>query len=106
MTAIGEVWANILHNVLFALVNALGLSDITDIDSPKGNVVFMHLFVDSLSLQPCNPTFVSARDAWIAADLARYGARHSCILYKAFASRGNAAKYVNNFEVPQSCQEI
>ena len=55
---IGEVWANVLHNVYAALVESIGWdADFrTNADSDKGNVVFMHLFIDSLALQPCNPT--------------------------------------------------
>lgn len=55
---IGEVWANILHNVYAALVGAHGWSATarTDPTTSEGNVVFMHLFIDSLPLQPCNPT--------------------------------------------------
>ena len=51
-----------------------------------GNVMYLHLFMDALALQPCNPTctfrlcvtgfvneefffvVVTARDAWIQAD--------------------------------------
>ena len=55
-TEIGEVWANMLHNVLAALVDDLGFSTTaqTDPTGTEGNVVFMHLFLDALQLQPCN----------------------------------------------------
>ena len=55
---IGEVWANMLHNVYAALVGEYGweASFKTSADSEAGNVVFMHLFIDALALQPCNPT--------------------------------------------------
>jgi extracellular elastinolytic metalloproteinase len=55
---IGEVWANMLHNVYAALVEELGFSDTahTNPDGPEGNIVFMHLMIDALALQPCNPT--------------------------------------------------
>lgn len=36
--------------------------DITDVASSGGNIVFLHLLVDALPLQPCNPTFLQARD--------------------------------------------
>ena len=54
----GEVWANMLHNVYAALVGEYGweASFRTSADSEAGNVVFMHLFIDALALQPCNPT--------------------------------------------------
>lgn len=58
MHAIGEVWANMLHNVYAALVEARGFSStaLTDSTSEAGNVVYMHLLIGALPLQPCNPT--------------------------------------------------
>ncbi|GLB39393.1 putative peptidase M36 family protein [Lyophyllum shimeji] len=129
-TEIGEVWANMLHNVYAALVAARGFSTtaLTNPDTSEGNVVFMHLFLDALLLQPCNPTceclaalvivlahllkvvkstVVSARDAWIQADQNRYGGANKCTVYKAFASRGlgyNAKPdFVDNTDLPPGC---
>ncbi|KAF9486176.1 hypothetical protein BDN70DRAFT_988183 [Pholiota conissans] len=105
---IGEVWANILHNVYAALVSAKGWSATarTDPTGTEGNIVFLHLFIDALSLQPCNPTLPTARDAWIQADVNRYGGANKCLLWKAFASRGlgtGAANHVDNTAVPSGC---
>ena len=105
---IGEVWANLLHNVYAALVATSGFSPAarTDPSGSAGNVVFLHLFVDALALQPCNPTVQNARDAWIQADQNRYGGAHRCTLWTAFASRGlgvNAADYEDNSTVPADC---
>ncbi|KAG9045613.1 hypothetical protein FS837_005999 [Tulasnella sp. UAMH 9824] len=106
---IGEVWATILIEVYWALVGARGFNaDKADVSSTAGNVVFLHLFVDALALQPCNPTFVDARDAIIEADKNRYNGANKCLLWNAFAKRGlgvNAmkGKYVDNKDVPQGC---
>ncbi|KZV93971.1 hypothetical protein EXIGLDRAFT_709287 [Exidia glandulosa HHB12029] len=105
---IGEIWANTLHVVLDALVTSLGFSENakTNPDQDGGNVVWFHLFVDALALQPCNPTFLSARAAWIQADANRYAGANACTLWKAFASRGlgvNAANHVDNADVPAEC---
>ncbi|KAF9443169.1 hypothetical protein P691DRAFT_764533 [Macrolepiota fuliginosa MF-IS2] len=105
---IGEVWANMLHNVYAALVTAHGWSATsrTNPNGTEGNVVHLHLFLDALLLQPCSPTFLSARDAWIQADANRYGGANKCTLWKAFASRGlgvNAANHVNDATVPAGC---
>ncbi|KAI0291811.1 Fungalysin metallopeptidase-domain-containing protein [Multifurca ochricompacta] len=106
--AIGEVWANMLHNVYASLVAAFGWSATarTNPNTTEGNVVFMHLFLDSLLLQPCNPTFLTARDAWIQADANRFGGANNCLLWNAFASRGlgvNAANFVDDSTVPAGC---
>ncbi|KAI0260276.1 Fungalysin metallopeptidase-domain-containing protein [Gloeopeniophorella convolvens] len=105
---IGEVWANILHNVYASLVQAHGWSATarTDPTTSEGNVVFMHLFIDSLLLQPCNPTFLTARNAWIQADANRFGGANKCLLWDAFASRGlgvNAANHNDDSTVPAGC---
>ncbi|KAI3608437.1 putative extracellular elastinolytic metalloproteinase precursor [Moniliophthora roreri] len=106
--AIGEVWANILHNIYAALVAEHGFSTTarTNPDGSEGNVVFLHLLVDALSLQPCNPTIPAARDAWIQADQNRYGGANACLLWKVFASRGlgvDAANYLDSGSVPSGC---
>ncbi|KAL1947182.1 hypothetical protein VTO73DRAFT_14143 [Trametes versicolor] len=106
--AIGEVWANMLHNVYAALVGVHGFSATahTDATTTGGNTVFLHIFFDALSLQPCNPTFLTARDAWIQADAIRFGGANFCTLWTAFASRGlgvNAANHQDDSSVPASC---
>lgn len=55
---IGEVWANILHNVYAALVGQYGFAADarTNPSSSAGNAIYLHLFIDALALQPCNPT--------------------------------------------------
>ena len=56
-TNIGEVCTNMLHNVYAALVGAHGFSTTAKTNpGTQGNVVFLHLFLDALCLQPCNPT--------------------------------------------------
>ncbi|TFK95299.1 Fungalysin metallopeptidase-domain-containing protein [Pterulicium gracile] len=105
---IGEVWANILHNVYATLVGTNGWSPNarTDPTGTEGNVVFLHLFLDALALQPCNPSFVSARDAWIQADINRYAGANVCTIWRGFASRGLGVGAVNNVdstEIPATC---
>ncbi|KAF5351188.1 hypothetical protein D9756_008180 [Leucocoprinus leucothites] len=105
---IGEAWANTLHNVYAALVSAHGWSATarTNPNGTEGNVVHLHLFLDALLLQPCNPTFLTARDAWIQADANRYGGANRCTLWRAFASKGlgvNASNHRNDATVPSGC---
>ncbi|KAK0439982.1 Fungalysin metallopeptidase-domain-containing protein [Desarmillaria tabescens] len=106
---IGEVWANMLHNVYAALVEVHGWSStaMEDASGLEGNIVYLHLFIDALALQPCNPTFICARDAWIQADMNRYNGDNSCILWNVFASRGlgvYADNYVDDENVPDNCR--
>jgi extracellular elastinolytic metalloproteinase len=104
----GEVWANILHNVYVALADAYDWTWLFDDDTtvPGGNTIFFHLLFDALLLQPCNPTFVQARDAFIQAEANRYNNVDQCLLWRAFASRGlgvNAADYNDDTSVPSGC---
>ncbi|KDR73072.1 hypothetical protein GALMADRAFT_228748 [Galerina marginata CBS 339.88] len=87
---IGQVWANLLHVIHAALVDKHGFSTtaMTNPDGTEGNIVFLHLFIDALALQPIRPTFVFARQAWIQADANRYNGANERLLWKAFASRG------------------
>ncbi|KAF8918210.1 Fungalysin metallopeptidase-domain-containing protein [Mucidula mucida] len=106
--AIGEVWANMLHNVLAALINDHGFSMTakTDATGTEGNVVFLHLFLEALQLQPCNPDFLSARDAWYQADVLLYGGANRCTLQRVFASRGlglNARDHQDDDTVDPTC---
>ncbi|CCA66744.1 probable extracellular elastinolytic metalloproteinase precursor [Serendipita indica DSM 11827] len=105
---IGEIWANMLHNVYAELVGSFGWAAdaFTNAESGSGNVVFLRVFYAALLLQPCNPTMVQARDAWVQADQNLYNGAHVCSIWKAFASRGlgvGAANYVDSFTVPSQC---
>ncbi|KAG8988534.1 hypothetical protein FRB90_002689 [Tulasnella sp. 427] len=108
---IGEVWATVLIEVYWALVAARGYSsNKTDPTGTAGNIAFLHLLVDALPIQPCNPTFLTSRNAIIQADVNRYSGANKCTLWKAsdhaFAKRGlgpNAANYRDDTSVPSGC---
>ncbi|KAJ7884716.1 Fungalysin metallopeptidase-domain-containing protein [Mycena leptocephala] len=116
---IGEIWANILHNIHAALVEKYGFSTsaMTNPDGTEGNIMFLHLFIDSLALQPAQPTFLFARQAWLQADFNRYNGANQVLLWKAFASRGlgvgatdeyvdGAKAYVESTLVPSHSKPI
>ncbi|KAJ8694156.1 hypothetical protein PTI98_009088 [Pleurotus ostreatus] len=50
-----EGWANILHVALIG-VHGFSATAGTNPAGTAGNVVFLHLFIAALALQPCNPT--------------------------------------------------
>ena len=97
-----------LHIIFATLVKEHGFSNTAhgDPTGSAGNVVFLHLIIDGMAIQPCNPTFIAARDAILQADEDRYEGAHRCLLWKAFASRGlglNAFDYQDDDTVPQGC---
>jgi hypothetical protein len=110
----GEVWANMWYELYWNLVDKYGFSsNWFDAKQTQGNIVAMQLLIGGVSLQPCNPTFLTARDAIIAFDDANYGGKYKCEIWTAFAKRGlgagaiQTAAYTNNFVVPaDACAEV
>ncbi|KAI8928736.1 Fungalysin metallopeptidase-domain-containing protein [Entophlyctis helioformis] len=112
----GEVWAVILYEVYWNLVDKHGFEgdwfnvDTSDgLDKLPGNKLALQLVVDALKLQPCYPTFVDARDAILLADqIGTYGA-NQCEIWKAFAKRGLGVNAVSgggeDFDLPTECQD-
>ncbi|KAL6887255.1 fungalysin metallopeptidase [Trichoderma longibrachiatum] len=109
----GTTWATILYEVLWALIDKHGKNDaeFPTFDSQgvptDGKFLALKLVLNGLALQPCTPTFVSARDAIIDADRALTGGENVCELWTAFAKRGlgSGAKYssssrTESFTVP------
>ncbi|KAJ2776739.1 hypothetical protein H4R18_005508 [Coemansia javaensis] len=110
--AIGEVWAAMLYEVTWALIDAHGLApDLLAHDTAKGNALALQLLLDGMKLQPCNPSFTDARDAILQADANLTGGRNRCVLWAAFAKRGLGAgasggdgqRHVEDFKVPSGC---
>ncbi|KAH9245025.1 hypothetical protein BASA81_017526 [Batrachochytrium salamandrivorans] len=105
---VGEVWASMLWEVYWSLVTKHGFSeDLSDASQSAGNVVAMQNIIGGMMLQPCNPTFLSARDAVIAADASHYKGANKCDIIKAFAKRGMGPNATDNrqndFSVPSEC---
>ena len=84
---IGFVWCTILWEMTWELINAVGF-DPNLYTGTGGNNIAMHLVMEGMKLTPCNPGFVDARDAILAADAALYGGTHTTLLWNAFARRG------------------
>ena len=67
---------------------------------PKhGNTLALQLIIDAMKIQPCRPTFFTARDAIIQADQILTGGANGCLIWKAFAERGlgTDAKVIGQF---------
>ncbi|KAJ5097123.1 extracellular elastinolytic metallo proteinase [Penicillium angulare] len=109
---IGNVWGNMLYEVLWNLIDKHGKND-----GPRplfqngvptdGKYLTMKLVIDGMALQPCTPNFLQARDAIIDADVALTNGSNLCEIWKAFAKRGlgQGATYsawdrTNSFSIP------
>ncbi|KAF2263033.1 fungalysin metallopeptidase [Lojkania enalia] len=110
--AIGTVWATMLYEVLWNLIDKHGKNDGEKPDMPNGipsdgKYLTMKLVMDGMALQPCNPNFVSARNAILDADKALTGGENQCEIWTAFAKRGlgvdasySSSNRVGSFDVP------
>ncbi|KAI9597849.1 Fungalysin metallopeptidase-domain-containing protein, partial [Syncephalis fuscata] len=78
---IGEIWATMLYELGFQ-------QNKYSADISKGNTLLMQIIIDGLKLQPCNPTFLQARDAMLQAEQQLTGGKHACEIWRGFAKRG------------------
>ncbi|KAI9366140.1 Fungalysin metallopeptidase-domain-containing protein [Zopfochytrium polystomum] len=109
--AIGEVWCTMLYEVYWNMVDQAGFTPVTNLINAAtvgtaGNSDFFLILVRGMMLQPCNPTFIQARNAIVAADQMLTGGTYNCAIWKGFAKRGmgvNAAPFTNNFDLPATC---
>ncbi|KAH9254380.1 hypothetical protein BASA81_007663 [Batrachochytrium salamandrivorans] len=80
-----------LWDIYWNLVTKHGFSkNLYDASQSEGSIVAMKIIMGGLTLQPCNPTFLGARDAIITADKLHYNGAHKCEIYKGFASVASA----------------
>jgi Tol biopolymer transport system component len=112
---VGYAWASMLWDVYWGLVDAHGYNpDLYGDWTTGGNNLALQLVTDGMRLTPCNPGFIQARDAIIAADQALTGGANNCTLWKAFAKRGlgfsaidhtgsSTVDDVEAFDVPSAC---
>lgn len=90
--AMGSVWASILYEIVWNLEEKHGYQAVltptfrpgTSIPT-TGRQLAMKLVLDGMKLQPCNPTFLNARDSILDADRALTGGENLCALWTGFA---------------------
>lgn len=84
---VGEIWTTMLWDLTWAYVAKYGYDD-NKYTGTGGNNKVMRLVLDAIKLQPCNPSFIDARNAIIAADQATTGGQNYCLIWGVFAKRG------------------
>lgn len=126
--SIGFVWATMLWDLHWNYVDKYGYSSDVLANPNSGSAKVLQLVVDALKLQPCSPTFVTGRNAILAADQAKTGGADKCMIWKTFAKRGlgvNAAPggltgrwlgfdqpapdlsdQVEDFTIPEECRTL
>jgi PKD repeat protein len=84
---IGFIWATMLWDLTWALVEEYGL-DMDFYHGTGGNNMAMALVTEAMKIQPCSPGMVDGRDAILLADEILYGGDHQCLIWEVFAKRG------------------
>ncbi len=107
--AIGSIWAAMIWDLYWNMIDAYGFDE-DFYNGTGGNNKTMQLVLDGLKLQSCDPTFVDARDAILAADEANYDGVNQCLIWETFARRGlgYSAQAGGNeaFDLPDQCRSI
>lgn len=110
---IGFVWASMLWDLNWAMIDEYGFDE--DLyNGTGGNNMTMQLVIEGMKLQPCNPGFVTGRDAILEADILLYEGNNQCLIWNVFARRGlgvnanqgspfNRFDQVEDFDVPEEC---
>ncbi|KAJ2546890.1 hypothetical protein EV175_005434 [Coemansia sp. RSA 1933] len=110
--AIGGVWATMLYEVLWNIIDSSGgiSDDLFKHDLSKGNAIVFQILLDGMKLQPCNPSFIDAREAIVQAEHNLTGDKYKCAVWHGFAKRGlgigasaNMTAHVEDFGVPPEC---
>jgi extracellular elastinolytic metalloproteinase len=107
LNTVGMIWANTLYQAYWNLHGEMEgrFAEWYSADKTAANTLLLQLVVDGLKLQPCNPTFIDARDALLQAEQVATG-KYACALWKAFAKRGlgvNAKSTQADFTLPPKC---
>lgn len=86
--SIGFIWASILWDLNWKYVEKYGYSSDVTANVNSGSSKVLQLVMDALKLQGCNPSFITGRNAIIAADQAKTGGVDKCMIWRTFAKRG------------------
>jgi hypothetical protein len=86
---VGTIWCTTLWDMTWYIIQQAGINpNLFNPSGVGGNSIALKLVIEGLRLQPCNPGFISGRDAILRADTLFFGAQYSCAIMEAFARRG------------------
>ena len=88
--SVGSVWAVTLWDLAWNYIDSYGY-DPNIYNGTGGNNKVMRLVLDAIKLDGCSPSFISGRDALLAADLNTTGGANYCLIWSTFARRGLGA---------------
>lgn len=116
---IGFIWATMLWDLHWKFADKYGFSSNIALNPNSGSAKVVQVVMEGMKLQGCNPSFVTGRDAIIAADENLNNGANKCMIWNTFAKRGlgvnakagatrgvlpNAiSDQVEDFSVPTEC---
>jgi hypothetical protein len=104
---VGSVWCTMLWDMTWDMIQLDGINpNLYNVAGTGGNSAALKLVTEGMRLQPCSPGFVTGRDAILKADTLFFGARYSCIIWKAFARRGVGANASQGLSSSRSDQIV
>ena len=104
---IGSVWCTILWDMTWDMIQLDGINpNLYNVAGTGGNSAALKLVSEGMRLQPCSPGFVDGRNAILKADTLFFGARYSCIIWKAFARRGVGVNASQGLSTSRSDQVV
>ncbi|MEO0733157.1 MAG: M36 family metallopeptidase, partial [Bacteroidota bacterium] len=84
---LGEIWAAVLLDLYWNLVNRDGM-DPDLIGGTGGNNLAVRLVIEGMKYTRCEPGFLDGRDGILQADEVLYDGANSCLIWETFARRG------------------
>lgn len=86
----GEVWCSAIWDMTWNIIQQTNsiTPNLYNSAGTGGNVIALNLVMTGLKLQPCQPGFIDARNAILAADSILYNGAYRCAIWNAFARRG------------------
>ncbi len=104
---VGSVWCTILWDMTWDMIQLDGINtNLYNVSGTGGNSAALKLVTEGMRLQPCSPGFVDGRNAILKADTLFFGARYSCIIWKAFARRGVGVNASQGLSTSRSDQVV
>jgi Zn-dependent metalloprotease len=100
----GRIWATVMWQVRAALIDTYGQA--------SGAATHIQLMIDGMKNTPTDPSYLDARDGYLAADVTNNASANQCLLWRVFAERemgfsassvGNSSSIIPDTDVPAEC---
>ncbi|MCD9855171.1 T9SS-dependent M36 family metallopeptidase [Epilithonimonas sp. JDS] len=116
---VGFIWATMLWDLHWKFADKYGYSNDIANNPNSGSGKVVQLVMEAMKIQGCYPSFITGRDAIIAADADLNNGENKCMIWNTFAKRGLGASasagatrgalpnaisdQIEDFSVPAEC---